>query len=110
MELEQVDVVRPQAAETLLNVGQNGLFVLSGALGGDHHVLADTLKGLAQLLLAVGVGVGGVEVVDAAVHRPADQLHGVGLGNALDGQSAKGGLGDVQFRAAQSDFFHISSS
>ena len=106
VELEQVDVIRAEAPQALLNVGSDRFFIFSGTLGGDHHLVPDAVQGLAQLFLAVGVHIGGVEVVDAAIHGPADQLHRVRLGDPLDGQGAEGCLGDVQLRAAQSDFFH----
>ncbi len=46
------------------------------------------------LLLAVGVGPGGVKVVDAAVRRLAEEVGGRLLGNALDGQTAEAVLLD----------------
>ena len=106
MELEEIDIVRPQGAEALLNVGKHRLLVSAAALGGDDDVLPDPLQGLAQLFLTVGVHIRGVKVVDSAVYGPADQLHRVRLGNPLDRQSAEGCLRHHQFRASQSDFFH----
>ena len=91
-------------------MGQGGLFVRGGALGGDHHVLPDPLQGLTQLFLTVGVHICGVEVVDTALIGPADQLHRLGGGDPLDGQGAEGGLGDLELRAAQSDGLHGDSS
>ena len=114
VELEQVDVVCPQAAEALLDVGLNGLFIRSAALGGDHHILPHVVEGLSQLLLAVCVHIGGVKVVDAGVVGPADQLHRVRLGDPLDGQRAERRLGHQQARFSQSDLLdfhtHISFS
>ena len=110
VELKQINVVRLQTAKALLNMAQDRLLVLATALGGDHHILANTLKGNAQLFLAVGVGVGGVKIVDAALVSLADQLHRVRLGNALDGQGAEGCLGHPKVCAAESDLFHVGSS
>ena len=110
MELKEVDIIRPQAAQTLLNMAEGRGLIRGGALGGDHHILPDTLQSLTQFLLTVRIGVGGIEVVDARVHGTANQAHRVGPGNSLDGQGTEGGLGDMQFRAAQSDFLHIPSS
>ena len=109
VELEEIDVICPQGAEALFNVAEDGLFVPPAALGGNDHILPHALQGLAQFFLAVGVHVGGVEVVDPAVYGPADQLHRVGRGNPLDGQGAEGRLRHHQFRPPQSDFFHNSS-
>ena len=106
VELEEVDVVRPQGAEALLNVGQHRLLVPAAAFGGDDHVPPDGFQGLAQLFLAVGVHIRGVKVVDPAVYGPADQLYRVGLGNPLDGQGAESRPRHHQFRAPQSDLFH----
>lgn len=64
MELEQIDVIRTQTAQALLNMGQHRLFILAAALGGDHHILAHVMQGLAQLLLTVCIGVGGIKIVD----------------------------------------------
>ena len=106
MELEQIDVIRLHPPQALFNVGKHRLFVRATALGGDDHILPHIVQRRAQLLLAVRVHVGRVEIVDARLIGPAYQLHRVGLGNALDGQRAEGGLGHIQLRAAQSDFLH----
>ena len=110
VELEQVDVIRPQAAEALLNVGLDRLFVSSAALGGNHHVLPHVVEGLSQFFLAVSVHIRGVEIVDSRLTGPADQLHCIRLGNPLDGQGTERRLGHQQAGTAQSDFLHNSSS
>ena len=108
VELEEIDVVCPQAAEALLHVGQSRLPIRSGALGGDHHISPHVMESLSQFFLTVGVHIGGVEIVDTALIGSANQFHSAGLGDALNRQCAKGRFGDVQLRAAQPDLFHIS--
>ena len=110
MELEQVDVVRPHPAEAQLDVGLDGFLILSAALGGDHDVVADVVEGLTDLLLAVGIHVGGIEIVDAALIGPAQQLPGGFVTDALHRQRAEGGLGNVELRPTQADFWDIHGS
>ena len=60
-------------------------------LGGDEEVSAHIGQRHADLFLAVGIGVGGVEEVDAAVIGAAEQARGLLLGKALHGQRTETG-------------------
>ena len=107
MELEQIDVIGTEAPQALLNVGLDGLFILSSAFGGDDHPIPDARQGLTQFFLAVRIHIGSVKVIDASVNCPTEQPHRICLWNPLNGQSSKSGLGNVQLCTAQPDSFHI---
>ena len=79
------------------------------ALGGEDHIFTHVVERQADLLLAVGVGVGRVEIVDAALIGRADQRRAFFQTPALYGQAAHGGLGDHQSGLSQSDLFHTLS-
>ena len=71
---------------------EDARLVTRGALGGDHDLIAHVTEREADLLLAVGIGVGGVKITDAAVLSRAEELHGLLLRAALHRQTAHGGL------------------
>ena len=108
MELEQVHIVRAQ----LLKGGAQVLPELrrgeTGDLGGDKDLLPHSGEGRAHLLLAVGVGPGGIEVVDPSVHRPAEELGCFLFGDALDGQASKAVFLDGDAGASQLNARHKS--
>ena len=88
--------------------------VLPKALGrqrvgfrGDENLVADAVaEGRAQFLLAVAVGPRRVEIGHAALVSGAEQLHGLRLRHALDGQRPETILRRHDSRPAQSDVFH----
>ena len=86
IEVDKIGAQLPQAGFQVLPQLSAGLGV---GLGGDDHLVPDAGEGEAHLLLAVGVGPGGVEVVDPAVHRFAQQAGRFLLGDALNGQASK---------------------
>ena len=109
MELVDVDVVGTQHVKTGFQVLPHSLGGLSGGLGSDYHLVPDAGEGVAQLLLAVGVGSGGVEVVHAPVHRFLEEIGGLLLCHPLDGQTAKAVFLNGDSGGAQLDFCHEGS-
>ena len=89
VELIDVDIVCIQVSQAGLQVLPQLPARLGVGLGGDYHLVPYACEGIAQLLLAVGVGPGGVKVVYAPVHRLAQEPGGLLFGDALDGQTAK---------------------
>ena len=106
MELEKVDAVRFQHAETVFDVRGAAGAVARLTLRREHDPVAHVRERETDLLLAVGVGVGGVEEADAALERGADEPRAVLPRAALYGQAAHGGLGDLEPGFAEHDFFH----
>ena len=89
VELIDVDIVCIQVSQAGLQVLPQLPARLGVGLGGNYHLVPYAREGIAQLLLAVGVGPGGVKVVYAPVHRLAQEPGGLLFGDALDGQTAK---------------------
>ena len=106
MELEQVDVIGFHALQAQVDVCGGSRLVASLALGGEHDVLAHVGERKTDLFLAVGVAVGGVEVVDAALVSRAQNGCSVLRAAALNGQAAHGRLGDEKPGAAERNFLH----
>jgi hypothetical protein len=80
-------------------------------LGGEHHVLAAALEGLADDLLGLagGVDVGGVDEVDPGVERgvdDADRLVVVGLTPGAEHHRAEAQLADRDAGASQWAVLH----
>lgn len=94
MELEEVDVIRLHHLQAVFNVREHACARAVRALGREHNLIAHVAERKADLLLAVGIGVGSVKIADAAVEGCAEELHGVLLRAALHGQAAHGGLCD----------------
>ena len=132
MELVQVDVVGPEAAQTRLDlvhdVDARGAGVVGagadgvGGLRRDDDVVAgdpERRERAAEHLLrvALGVDVRGVDEVDAGVEGSADDAVDVGLADAAgrgvagvvdgpEGHRAEGELGHEQTGAAEGAAFH----
>ncbi len=77
--------------------------------GSDHGTVAPTLERLAEnhLGLAPGVGVRGVEEIDAGRERHVDHAFGLSLiGNVAEGHGAKAQLGHLEACASQIAILH----
>lgn len=70
VDLHAVDPVGPQAAETLLDLRPRPVAAALAGLCREEDLVATLGHHQPDLALAVGVGVGGVDVVDAQVERP----------------------------------------
>ena len=90
VELIDVDVVSLEHAQALLQIFPHAFGGGGTGFGGDVDLVPHAGKGSAHLLLAVGVGTGGVKVVHSSVIGAMEQRNGILLGNALNGQAAKG--------------------
>ena len=78
-------------------------------LGGEHDLVPAPFQGLADDLLGVAVGVGGVDEVDAGVQGRADHAGGVLRGIAHDGgehQGAQGVGADLDAGPAEGAVLH----
>ena len=131
MDLIEVDVVRIQPLETFFDRGHDvsareadGIGARahpSPDLGRDHHVLArdaELLEAAAEepLGLALGVDIGGIEEIDAAVDRRAQQPGHLALVELPDerpetalpakGHGADADLRDQQAGAPEHSIFH----
>ena len=103
VELVDVDVVGPQATQRALHRGDDpapGRALVVGVLpgraaelGGEHDVVPASLQGLADDVLGVAVGVGGVDDVDAGVQRLVDDAGRVLGGIAHGGGEHQGAQG-----------------
>ena len=89
VELIEVHVLRPQEAQGGLQVLPERLDGEPGGLGGDEELVPHPGKGRAQLLLAVGVGPGGVKEPDAALAGPAEEPDRLLPAGPLDGERAE---------------------
>ena len=98
VELVEVDVVGAQQAQACLEVAPKGVGRGGTGFGADDDAVAAVGEGGAELLLAVGVEPGGVEVVHAVVEGLMEKVDGVGKADALDGEGAEAVLGDDEFR------------
>ena len=110
MELEEVDVIGLHHLEAVFNVREDASLVARGALGGDHDLVAHVAERKADLLLAVGIGVGGVKIADAAVEGGSEELHRVLHRAALHRQAAHGGLRHDETGFPERQSFHICVS
>ena len=119
VKLVEVDVVGPQATQRVLH-GDNdppprGALVTgvlpdrAAELGGEHNLVPAPFQGLANDVLGVAVGVGGVDEVDAGVQRPADDAGRILRGIAHDGgehQGAQGVGADLDAGPAEGAVLH----
>ena len=85
VELIDVDMVCLQVAQTGLQMGGQLFPGLGVGLGGQVDPVPNIVQSIADFLLAVGIAAGGVKIVHAAVHRPAQQGGSFFLRAALDG-------------------------
>ena len=109
VELVEVDMVSAQQAQAGFEVFAETLGGCGTCFGANYHLVAAAFEGDAELLLAVGVEAGGVEVVHAAVEGAADEPDGVGLADALYGEGPKSVARHDEAAASKSYFLHISS-
>ena len=106
VELKKVDMPGAQHLQAVLNVGEHALAVSGLTLGREHDCPAHVRERKADLFLAVGIGVGGVEIADAALVGRLQQPYGIVLFAALQRQTAYCGLGDDKSGRAERYFFH----
>ena len=92
--------------QAVFDMREHACLVARLALGRDHDLIPYVFQGETELFLAVGIGVGRVEIADAALVGRADQLYAVIHVAALHGQAAHRSLGDRQPGRAERDFFH----
>ena len=109
VELVDVDVVGLQHLQTVVQMLPEGLRIFGAGLGSDVDVVPHVVEGQADLLLTVGVHIGGVEEGKARLIGPAQEPSGVFLADTLDGQGAEGILGGDDPGTAQGNGFHRSS-
>ena len=98
VDLIQVNIVRAQIFQALFNVRRHGVPGAGHALGGNHKLLPDALKGVAQIFLTDGVSPGGVDEVHPGIPQFVDQRLRPFRVNALDGNAAKAHTGDLEAR------------
>ena len=110
VELVDVHIVGPQQPQAGLQVLPEALHRGGRRLGGDEDLVPHIVEGQAHLLLAVGVGAGGVEKGDAPLVGLAQQHAGVLRGDPLDGQSPKGVFVGDDPGAPQCHLYHLGSS
>ena len=106
VELIQVDVIGAQVGQGGVQVLPEVLCILRRRLGGDVHLRADAVKGLAQLDLAVGVGAGSIKKADARPVGLAGQIDRILLRDALDRQCAEAVFVHRDAGAAKGDHIH----
>ena len=119
VQLVEVDVVGPQPPQRVLDGGDDPaprgplvVRVLPGRaaeLGGEHDVVPAALQRLADHLLGVAVGVGGVDEVDACVDRPMDdpgRVRGVVAHGRREHQRAEGVGADLDAGPAEGAVLH----
>ena len=94
VELVEVDIVGAEEAEAGVEVAPEAVGGGGAGLGADDDAVAAVGEGGAELLLAVGVEAGGVEIVHAVVEGFMEQVDGVGQGDALDGEGTEAVFGD----------------
>ena len=107
VQLVDIDIVGFQHPQALLQAALHRLDITGRGLGGDHNILAHIAQGLPQLILTVGVGVGGIVKVHAGLVGGPQDGGGFRLRDALDGQRAKGGAADGKAGAAQTGILHF---
>ena len=111
VELENVNVIGLHPPQAQLQVALHHVRVAGGgvgAFGGDDNLFPHIGEGIANLLLAVGVGIGGIKKVHPRLVGGAQQPSRLVKGNPLDGQRPKGGLRHHQPGAPQAHLFHFS--
>ena len=110
VELIDIDIVRLQKLQRGLQILPETLGGLSVGLGGDVHFLSlqpAVAEGSAQLLLAVRISSGGIEIAHAAFIGPPQELYCFLLRDALNGQRAESILRDHDPGGSQGDAFHV---
>jgi len=121
VQLVEVDVVGPQPPKRVLDGGDDpaprGPLVVralpdrAAELGGEHDVVPAALQRLADHLLGVAVGVGGVDDVDARVDRLVDdpgRVPGVVAHGRREHQRAEGVGADLDAGPAEGAVLHGS--
>ena len=107
VELEQIQVIHPQASQGTLDVPLQGSGILGAGLGEEEdftpvtpsHCSADTF-------LAAAVAGGGVDPVDAAVQSEAHQPLRFLIGEALNGNAAEPYFGETHAGCTELDSLH----
>ena len=62
---------------------------LGMGFGGNHNLVSDAREGISQLLFAIGVSPGSIEIVHSAVYRFPQQIGSLLFADPLNGQTAK---------------------
>ena len=91
-------------------MGENALPIPCLALGGEDDLVPHVGEGETDFHFTVRIGVGGVEIVDAALAGRTEQLHGVIHITALHGETAHSSFGHHETGIAKGNFFHIAPS
>ena len=106
MELVNINIIRIQHFQAGFQILAHICPVLGAAFGGNHQLVAEALKGIAQLFLAVGVGPGGIEIIHASLKGTAQQGGGFLLTDTLNGQSPESVFFNLYTCAAKHDTAH----
>ena len=109
VELEQVHIVRVQVFQAGVEVVPEALHGLGRRFGGQDELVPPAGQGIADLFLAVGVGPGGVEEVDAVVQGLLEQAGGLVPRDPLYGQGSEAVFVDGEPGAAQGNLCHGKS-
>ncbi len=109
MNLDQVNIVGLHHAQTVLHMPENAVFGIRPGFCGQDNVAAYIVQRKTDLLLAVGIGVGGIKKANAALVCGAQETDGIVLVAALNRQTAHGGLGGDQTAFPQSNLLHDST-
>ena len=75
-------------------------------LGGDDDVFSDIAQCPAELVLAVGVGIGGIVEIDSCLISGAENSGGLLLRNPLNGQRAEGRAADGKTGSTETGVLH----
>ena len=110
VELVDIDVIGFEQAQAGVQVLPEFLHRFGMGFGGDDDAFAHVGKRVAHLFLAVGIGTGGVKIVDAVVIGFAQQITGFIHGYALHGQCAETVFIHNQIGASKTDGIHRNAS
>jgi hypothetical protein len=102
VELVQVDIVGIKSFEAKVEVFLNYLSRAGEGLGGDKDIMAPSLDRLADALLAGGVAVSGIKIIDAQFETSSNNGYSVIFRESLDGNAAEAQPRYHHFRLAQS--------
>ena len=106
MELVEVQVIRPQAAQAEFQVFLGSLAVPLHGLAGQDHPVAPAVKGPPDLLFAVHVEMGGIVQSDAPLQSPAQHPHRLVYRQADNGDGAEPYFGDLKAGFPQEPIAH----